>query len=66
MNKCGWVINGGYCILQQKKDVIEKIKNLIYIVQTNSDKFHLEPYISIDELDEILNIIKEYESNENI
>lgn len=66
MNKCGCVINGGYFILQQKKDVIEKIKNWIYIVQTNSDKFHLEPYISIDELDEILNIIKEYESNENI
>ena len=41
------------------KEVIDKLKEWINIVQQNKDNKHLEPFISTDELDEILDILKE-------
>ena len=62
MNNCGWVRNGGKCILEQEnkkyKEVIDKLKEWINIVQQNKDNKHLEPFISTDELDELLDILK--------
>ena len=43
------------------KEVIDKLKEWINIVQQNKDNKHLEPFISIDELDELLDILKEVE-----
>ena len=40
------------------KEVIDKLKEWIYIVQQNKDNKHLEPFISTDELDELLDILK--------
>ena len=41
------------------KEVIDKLKEWINIVQQNKDNKHLEPFISTDELDELLDILKE-------
>ena len=41
------------------KEVFDKLKELINIVQQNKDNKHLEPFISTDELDELLVILKE-------
>ena len=43
------------------KEVIDKLKEWINIVQQNKDNKHLEPFISTDELDELLDILKETE-----
>ena len=43
------------------KEVIDKLKEWINIVQQNKDNKHLEPFISTDELDELLDISKEVE-----
>ena len=43
------------------KEVIDKLKEWINIVQQNKDNKHLEPFISTDELDELLDILKEVE-----
>lgn len=52
-----------YDKLQQQnkkyKEVIDKLKEWINIVQQNKDNKHLEPFISTDELDELLDISKE-------
>ena len=37
---------------------IDKLKEWINIVQQNKDNKHLEPFISTDELDELLDILK--------
>lgn len=54
-----------YIELQQQnkkyKEVNNKLKEWIYIVQQNKDNKHLEPFISTDELDELLDILKEVE-----
>ena len=44
---------------QKYKEVIDKLKEWINIVQQNKDNKHLEPIISTDELDELLDILKE-------
>ena len=44
---------------QKYKRVIDKLKEWINIVQQNKDNKHLEPFISTDELDELLDISKE-------
>ena len=41
------------------KEAIDKLKEWINIVQQNKDNKHLEPIISTDELDELLDILKE-------
>lgn len=41
--------------------LIDKLKEWINIVQQNKDNKHLEPFISTDELDELLDILKEVE-----
>ena len=41
------------------KEVIDKLKEWINIVQQNKDNKHLESFISTDELDELLDILKE-------
>ena len=46
---------------QKHKRVIDKLKEWINIVQQNKDNKHLEPFISTDELDELLDISKEVE-----
>ena len=46
---------------QKYKRVIDKLKEWINIVQQNKDNKHLEPFISTDELDELLNILNEVE-----
>ena len=49
------------CIEQQckkQKEVIDKTKKWIYKVQNNKDNKHLEPIISTDELDELLQILE--------
>lgn len=43
---------------QKYKEVIYKLKEWINIVQQNKDNKHLEPFISTDELDELLDISK--------
>ena len=43
------------------KEVIDKLKEWINIVQQNKDNKHLEPFISTDELDELLDMLKEVE-----
>ena len=43
------------------KEVNDKLKEWINIVQQNKDNKHLEPFISTDELDELLDISKEVE-----
>ena len=43
---------------QKQKEVIDKLKEWINIVQQNKDNKHLEPFISTDELDELLDILK--------
>ena len=45
--------------IDEYKEVIDKLKEWIYIVQQNKDNKHLEPIISTDELDELLDILKE-------
>lgn len=44
---------------KKQKEAIDKVKNLIYILQNNKENKHLEPVLSVDELDEILDILKE-------
>ena len=44
---------------QKYKRVIDKLKEWINIVQQNKDNKHLEPFISTDELDELLDILNE-------
>lgn len=46
---------------KNQKEVIDKLKEWINIVQQNKDNKHLEPFISTDELDELLDILKEVE-----
>ena len=46
---------------QKYKRVIDKLKEWINIVQQNKDNKHLEPFISTDELDELLDILNEVE-----
>ena len=46
---------------QKYKEVIDKLKEWINIVQQNKDNKHLEPFISTDELDELLDILNEVE-----
>ena len=46
---------------KKQKEVIYKLKEWINIVQQNKDNKHLEPFISTDELDELLDILKEVE-----
>ena len=46
---------------QKYKELIDKLKEWINIVQQNKDNKHLEPFISTDELDELLDISKEVE-----
>ena len=43
------------------KDNWNKLKEWINIVQQNKDNKHLEPFISTDQLDELLDILKEVE-----
>ena len=43
------------------KEVINKLKEWINIVQQNKDNKHLEPFISTDELDELLDILVDKE-----
>ena len=43
------------------EEVIDKLKEWINIVQQNKDNKHLEPFISTDELDELLDMLKEVE-----
>lgn len=43
---------------KNQKEVIDKAKEWIYIVQNDKDNKHLEPIISTDELDELLDILK--------
>lgn len=54
-----------YNKLQQEnekyKEVFDKLKEWINIVQQNKDNKHLEPFISTDELDGLLDILKEVE-----
>jgi hypothetical protein len=45
--------------LKKQKEIIDDVKNWIYKVQNNKDNKHLEPIISTDELDELLNILNE-------
>ena len=49
---------------QKYKEVIDKLKEWINIVQQNKDNKHLEPFISTDELDELLDILKEVEETD--
>ena len=44
---------------QKLKELIDKLKEWINIVQQNKDNKHLESFISTDELDELLDILKE-------
>lgn len=44
---------------KKQKEVIDKVKEFIYIVQNNKDNKYLESVMSVDELDEILDILKE-------
>ena len=46
---------------KNQKKVIYKLKEWINIVQQNKDNKHLEPFISTDELDELLDILNEVE-----
>lgn len=46
---------------QKYKEVIYKLKEWINIVQQNKDNKHLEPFISTDELDGLLDILNEVE-----
>lgn len=41
------------------QEVIDKIKEWINTVQQNKDNKHLDPFISTDELDDLLNILNE-------
>lgn len=43
---------------KKQKEVIDNVKNWIYKVQNNKDNKHLEPIISTDELDELLQILE--------
>ena len=45
--------------VKKQKEVVDKLKEWINIVQQNKDNKHLEPFISTDELDELLDILKE-------
>ena len=47
--------------VDEKDKQIDKLKEWINIVQQNKDNKHLEPFISTDELDELLDILKEVE-----
>ena len=44
--------------VDEKDKQIDKLKEWINIVQQNKDNKHLEPFISTDELDELLDILK--------
>lgn len=44
---------------KKQKEVIDKIKEWINTVQQNKDNKHLDPFISTDELDDLLNILNE-------
>ena len=43
---------------KNQKEVFDKLKEWINIVQQKKDNKHLEPFISTDELDELLDILK--------
>ena len=44
---------------EKYKEIFDKLKEWINIVQQNKDNKHLEPFISTDELDELLDILNE-------
>lgn len=46
---------------QKYKETFDELKEWINIVQQKKDNKHLEPFISTDELDELLDISKEVE-----
>lgn len=50
--------------VNELEEVIDKLKEWINIVQQNKDNKHLEPFISTDELDELLDILKEVEETD--
>ena len=60
-NKCAKLLNETEQQCKKQKEVIYKLKEWINIVQQNKDNKHLEPFISTDELDELLDILKEVE-----
>lgn len=47
--------------VDEKDKQIDKLKEWINIVQQNKDNRHAEPFIFTDELDELLDILKEVE-----
>ena len=47
--------------VDEKNKQIDKLKEWINIVQQNKDNRHSEPFIFTDELDELLDILKEVE-----
>lgn len=58
-NKCAKLLNETKQQCKNQKEVIDKLKEWINIVQQNKDNKHLEPFISTDELDELLDILNE-------
>ena len=60
-NKCAKLLNETEQQYKKQKEVIYKLKEWINIVQQNKDNKHLEPFISTDELDGLLDILKEVE-----
>ena len=60
-NKCAKLLNETKQQCKNQKEVIEKLKEWINIVQQNKDNKHLEPFISTDELDGLLDILNEVE-----
>ena len=59
MNNCGWVRNGGKCILEQEnkkyKEVIDKLKKYIRLIVSEEEFIETEHYV------ELLEILKEVE-----
>ena len=58
-NQCAKLLNETKQQCKNQKEVFDKLKEWINIVQQNKDNKHLEPFISTDELDELLDILKE-------
>lgn len=62
-NQCAKLLNETKQQCKNQKEVIYKLKEWINIVQQNKDNKHLEPFISTDELDGLLDILKEVNKN---
>lgn len=60
-NQCAKLLNETKQQCKNQKEVFDKLKEWINIVQQNKDNKHLEPFISTDELDGLLDILKEVE-----